>query len=119
MGGKPVHILLSMALPVTNGLYPAAKKPDPHAKSFPDLRDCHLRRLSQKRYPPAAEKAAEIKQQYELLTGKPLFFIGTVRDGEGIYLQQNGKWQMVQQKGYNHFDKQNAGIFSGCSFSAT
>lgn len=55
----------------------------------------------------AAEKAAEIKQQYEILTGKPLFFIGTVHDGKGVYLQQNGKWQIVQQKGYNHFDKQN------------
>ena len=35
----------------------------------------------------AAEKAAEIKQQYEILTGKPLFFIGTVQ--KNLILMQN------------------------------
>lgn len=53
----------------------------------------------------AGEQAEAIAEEYNRTTGKPLFFVGTVSQGEGVYRQgKNGEIEKIVSKGYNHFD---------------
>lgn len=53
----------------------------------------------------AAADAAKICEQYTAQTGAPLFFIGTVEAGRGVWLEQQGERRPAEKKGYDHFAK--------------
>lgn len=52
-----------------------------------------------------AAQAEEICARYRMKTGKRLTIVGHVESGEGVWLEQTGSRQMVQQKGYDHFGR--------------
>ncbi len=52
-----------------------------------------------------AAQAETICEQYAQQTGKCLVIIGTVECGSGVWLEQQGKRQVAEKRGYDHFGK--------------
>lgn len=52
-----------------------------------------------------AAQAETICEQYAQQTGKRLVIIGTVECGNGVWLEQQGKRQVAEKRGYDHFGK--------------
>ena len=52
-----------------------------------------------------ASDAERIQQTYEQETGRPLYFIGSVTEGTGVFLSDDTGLHAVHQFGFNHFNQ--------------
>lgn len=54
----------------------------------------------------APQLAQQLAAEYQQQTGKPLYFIGSVQQGQGVYFLRQGQLIAAQSRGYNHFTSQ-------------